>query len=125
MDKVEQTRPSKQEFVYQEDREEAIPPPLAPPKLDGIIAHLTRECGGNVHDKGVVNVMASSFNDSFYPKNAADLGTDSVYLSKNEPNSWICYDFKERRVIPTSYSVRLPEEGGFGQPNRRSWVIEV
>ena len=34
-------------FVYNESK-----------KLDGIIAYLTREYGGNVHDKGIVNVTA-------------------------------------------------------------------
>jgi hypothetical protein len=28
---------------------------------DGIIAHLTRECGGNVHDRHTVNVRRGSF----------------------------------------------------------------
>jgi hypothetical protein len=28
---------------------------------DGIIAHLTRECSGNVHDRQVVNVTSGSF----------------------------------------------------------------
>jgi hypothetical protein len=28
---------------------------------DGIIAHLTRECGGNVHDRRVVDVTCGSF----------------------------------------------------------------
>jgi hypothetical protein len=28
---------------------------------DGIIAHLTRECGGNVHDRHVVEVTWGSF----------------------------------------------------------------
>ena len=37
-------------------------------KLDGIIAHLTRQCGGNVHDKGIVNVTASSCYNKRQPK---------------------------------------------------------
>jgi hypothetical protein len=28
---------------------------------DGVIAHLTRECGGNVHDRDVVDVTSGSF----------------------------------------------------------------
>ena len=64
---------------------------------------------GNVHDEGIVYVTASSVykkNDSSnHPKNAVDLGTESKYYSNDEKDTWICYDFKERRVIPTSYSV--------------------
>ena len=97
------------------------------PQLDGIIAHLTRECGGNVHDKGTIKVTASSVNDShscYEARNAADLGTDSEFRSADRENSWIRYDFKERRVIPTSYSVRSFGFGpGYSHP--KSWVIEV
>ena len=126
-EKVEQSQPPKQEFVYHADQEGQSPPPLFPPKLNGVIAHLTREFGGNVHDKGIVDVTASSViddgynDDDYHPKNAVDLGTLSEsFWSENEENSWICYDFKERRVTPTSYSVRS-SDGIF----LKSWVIEV
>ena len=31
------------------------------PALDGVIAHLTRECGGTVRDKRIVHVMRTSY----------------------------------------------------------------
>ena len=51
-----QPRLRRTEFVYNSSK-----------PLDGVIAHLTREYGGNVHDKGIVNVTASSVknNDSY------------------------------------------------------------
>ena len=98
------------EFCYNEAR-----------PLDGVIAHLTRECCGNVHKKGVVIVTGSSkYVRGECPENVADVGTDSFYCSNFEPNSWVSYDFKERRVAPTSYSVRAHS---IGSP--RSWVFEV
>ena len=102
----------RQEFIYDESK-----------KLDGVIAHLTRECGGNVHDRGIVNVTGTSVCEG-KPENVADLGTDSLYWSRNRENAWICYDFKERRVIPTSYSVMscTDNRGGW---HPKSWVIEV
>jgi hypothetical protein len=97
----------------------------------GIIAHLTRECGGNVHDRNVITVTSGSFeretqganphsgvfdNKAEYAaKNVADLETDSRFYSafrekkKDIPharNNWLCYDFKERRTVPTYYTVR-------------------
>ena len=118
-------QPQKQEFLYHAEREGLLPPPVFPPKLDGIIRHLALQCCGNVHKKGIVNVTASSVLDSDYmscdPKNAVDFDRDSSFSSHNEPNSWICCDFKDRRVIPTSYSVR----SGYSPPYLRSWVIEV
>ena len=89
--------------------------------LEGVIAHLTRECGGNVHEKGVVEVTgSSSFLGYGHARFAADLGTGSSFISSDEPNSWIRYDFKERRLAPTSYSIRA---GNGSFPS--SWVLEV
>ena len=119
--------------------------------LEGIIANLTRKCGGNVHDKGIVNITTSSVfstkpdipeyerefldydisfeesdseYDEFPGKNAADLGIDTAFMSENKKDTWITYDFKERRVIPASYSVK--SQGDLpGGDHLKSWVIEV
>jgi predicted nucleic acid-binding Zn-ribbon protein len=64
---------------------------------DGIIAHLTRECGGNVHDHHVVDVTSGSFEKEteganphsgaydnllrYAAKNAADLEAASYFYS--------------------------------------------
>ena len=103
---------SRGEFVYDESR-----------PLQGVIAHLTRECGGNVHRKRIVNVTASGDgNEGFYPRNLADLESGSFFLSGDEENMWVCYDFKKRRVIPKSYSMK--SSGGLGVWPK-SWVFEV
>jgi hypothetical protein len=116
---------------------------------DGIIAHLTRGCGGNVHDRHIVDVTSGSFeketegtnphsgaydNDPRYPaKNAADLETDSIFSSAwrekedNIPhtrNNWVCYDFKRRRIGPTHYAIRTHNNGP-GGANLKSWLIET
>ena len=110
-------KPPGKEFVYDESN-----------PLNGVIAHLTRECGGNVHDKGIVNVTSSTFGSSACePKLAVNVlnpETSTWFASKNLPDSWICYDFKDSRVSPTSYSVRsFP----YGPRNNhlKSWVFEV
>ena len=77
--------------------------------LDGIIAYLTRECGGNVWYNGVVNG----------PRAVVDFDSEvETIISIKEP--WIQYDFKERRVTPTSYSIKVND----GWP-QRSWVFEA
>jgi hypothetical protein len=64
---------------------------------DGIIAHLTRECGGNVHDHRVVDVTCGSFEKEGHETNphsgayndlpqcaaehAADLESDLEFFS--------------------------------------------
>ena len=74
--------------------------------LQGIIAHLTQACGGNVHEQDVVKATASSFIAGREPQNAVDLGTISNFCSRNARESWISYDFRARRVLPTSYTIR-------------------
>ena len=89
--------------------------------LNGIIAQLTRECGGNVHQKGFVEVTASSVRRSDCDvRNAVELGTDAYFATKDESDRWLCYDFKERRVAPTSYSIRS-DNGWY----LKSWDLEV
>ena len=126
-EKVEKPHLPMQKFVYKGEieGEEDSPPPIFPPQLDGIIAHLTRECGGNVHDRGVVYVSASSIRrDDEHPKNVLDLMTNSAYVSCREKFAWVCFDFMKRRVIPTSYTLRS-HGGAKDEWHLRYWVIEV
>jgi hypothetical protein len=90
--------------------------------LDGIIAHLTQECGGNVAEQRVVRVTGSDVqrdHPEFAAKNAADLGSNSVFYSGSEPEQWLCYDFSDMVVIPTHYSIRAGEE-----MSPRNWIVE-
>ena len=92
--------------------------------LDGIIAHLTREIG-NVHEQGIVNVTASSTGaTACHPRYVTSLGVNLCFGSKNEPNSWICWDFKEGRVSPMSYSIMTILRGQ-GNRHLKSWALEV
>ena len=93
--------------------------------LNGIISHLRRECGGNVHMEGVVNVTASScYGEGCKPENAVDFNPNRPFASQDLPNSWICYDFKGRRVTPTSYSI-MSWAAVPGYNHLKSWVLEV
>jgi hypothetical protein len=89
--------------------------------LTGLIEILTQQCGGNVHDRGLVSVTVSGhFKDSF-PKNAANLGSDSSFFSVNEPNQWICYDFQRNiRIKPSKYLLRTDSNG----PCPKEWLVE-
>jgi hypothetical protein len=107
---------------------------------DGIIAHLTRECGGNVHDRHVVEITSGAFekeihgtNPKYAAKDVADLETDSDFFSayrekkKDIPhtrNNWICYNFKERMIAPTHYTIRTNNRGP-GGPHMKSWLVET
>jgi hypothetical protein len=100
---------------------------------DGIIAHLTTVCGGNVHDRRCVEVTSSRAADDdlgHAAKNVADMATKLEFRSAavasssdipHAPNNWICYDFKQRRVVPTHYAVR---SYGAGLAHLKSWIVE-
>jgi hypothetical protein len=108
---------------------------------DGVITHLTRECGGNVHDRGVVAVMSSEpFSDGnprsqcdFAAKNVVDLAAGSAFYSawrndeegiEHTRNNWICHDFKRRRIMPTQDAIRS-WSGSPGAAHPKGWVLEM
>jgi hypothetical protein len=88
--------------------------------LDGIISHLSHEHGGNVHDRGIVSISASSICEPYAPKNAADLETETYFESQCRPDQSLCYDFMNQRLIPTHYTIRTHPNNWF----LRSWTLE-
>jgi len=84
--------------------------------FSGIFDGLSKKLGRNMADSSDVDVTASSIlNSSHVPKNV--LKNDSIWYSQNLPNSWIQFDFKERKVSITSYSMN--------DKNRvKSWKVE-
>jgi hypothetical protein len=89
-------------------------------EFDGILSHLTKICGGNVHEKGIVNITSSSdgYNKCWQ---VADHGWNNYWYSNTVTNSWICFDFKDRSVSLQHYTLKSSGQGAhfFVQ-----WVIE-
>jgi hypothetical protein len=87
--------------------------------LDGIISYLTRKHDGNVQDKGIV-LMTSKSARSDDPRltlrNVTVLTDDSQFWSEDQPGQWVCWDFRELRILPTHYTLR-------SYP-LKSWVVE-
>jgi hypothetical protein len=95
--------------------------------FEGIIAHLTKQFGGNVHDQGVVRITAHralSDNPSYAPKNVGDVETNSLFHSAEDPNQWVCFDFKKMKVKPTYYSLRTHSSCP-GSCHIKNWAIEA
>jgi hypothetical protein len=84
--------------------------------LDGIISYLTDQCGGNVVAEEILTITSKSDGNNA-PSVIADLNSDSSYWSKCEPESWVCWDFREVLVCPTHYTIQ-----SWGL---QSWVVEV
>lgn len=90
----------------------------------GIIHQMTEECGGNVSDKGRVNVTSSSCLSTNLPKYAVDLDNNQTcFESNNEINSWLKYDFISRKIRPSYYSIRSRNTIK-GDHHPMNWVIE-
>jgi hypothetical protein len=77
----------------------------------GIIWQLSRECGGNVHTNGIVSITSSS--DGYNAcHQVVDYDWTGYWLSNNEANSRIQFDFKNRRILPSHYTLKSDNEGG-------------
>jgi hypothetical protein len=86
--------------------------------LNGMIRYLTRKHGGNVHDKGIVTITSKSV-DQAGSKNfsyLAALTSGNSFISKDEPDQWICWDFHDLRTRPTHYTIT--------SGSLKSWVVE-
>ncbi|OHS97925.1 hypothetical protein TRFO_35762 [Tritrichomonas foetus] len=93
-------------------------------ELKGIFYNLTAEHGGNLEEKGVIGVTASSISSEQLPKYSLDFESDHYYRSKNEPNSWIYYDFKEKEITLLHYSIRSLQLFGPFNNQPKNWVLE-
>jgi hypothetical protein len=92
--------------------------------LDGVIADLTRKHGGNVHERDIVKVSASSVSgnsSSYGAHNAVNLVNhqQNLFHSDSTANQWLCYDFKDRRIELSDYSIAAHTSYFL-----RSWIIE-
>jgi hypothetical protein len=94
--------------------------------LDGIISYLTSKCGQNVHDGGFIEVTSNGVHGSNNPKRATDFqNRNSFFYSTDEPNSWICYDFKNMEVTPSHYSILSYPARPNQHHHPKSWCLEV
>jgi hypothetical protein len=94
--------------------------PKSESSLEGIIAYLTAQRGGNVHDLGIVEIEASSRDSPLFEKYTADLRSPIYFQSNNKADQWLMYDFKNLRVKPTHYSIHAHSNNYY----LRSWVLE-
>jgi hypothetical protein len=92
--------------------------------LNGIISYLTKKCDGHVGDLGVISISASSLNSpQSYPlRNVADFENHTYFYTSDTPNSWICYDFKDRNIKPTHYTLRSRRDASGN--HLRFWTLK-
>ncbi|KAK8839050.1 hypothetical protein M9Y10_032516 [Tritrichomonas musculus] len=93
-------------------------------EFKGIMRHLTDETGGNIHDNGTIEITSNSVYSNYYPRNIVDFQSSNYYETNDQENSEICFDFKDREIQITSYSLKTYNYGQSGN-HLKSWVVEV
>ena len=93
-------------------------------EFDDIMRHLTKETGGNIHDNGTVDITSNSISGGCHPKNLVDYQTENDYNSTNNGDAYICFDFKNKAVNLTSYTMKSNNNSS-GRNTLVNWVIEV
>jgi uncharacterized protein YlxW (UPF0749 family) len=66
--------------------------------LSEILDFLAKSCGGNDQAKGIVNITTSTTESSFSCENITSQGWTDYWYSQDVPNSWICFDFKDKSI---------------------------
>jgi hypothetical protein len=83
-------------------------------EFGGILSHLRTECGGNVHEKGIVSITSSG--EVPCAKRCwqvTDPDWRSWWYTRNAPNSWIQFDFKERTIHLDHYTLKSDTDRWF------------
>jgi hypothetical protein len=86
--------------------------------FEGILCHLKGLHGGNI--RSAVSIDASS-RGTGDPYDVTNYGSQINWYTRSEPNSWLRFDFKDRRVLVNSYTMKSRYDGYYIP---RSWVIE-
>lgn len=88
-------------------------------EFNGILNHIVKTSPNEV------TFTSSSVYSSNEPQNVILFNDQNKYFMSNEDkDAWICFDFKDNRVIPTDYTIRSPTIWGDNSPEPQNWVIE-
>lgn len=91
--------------------------------FNGIIKYLNDKTNGNIINE--IDITSSSISLGNEPIKATLFDDLKSYFHTNgEENSYICFDFKDKRIVPTHYQLR---SGPWykNAHNPKNWVIEV
>ena len=89
---------------------------------NGIFAKLSELAKGDPHLKKVINVTASS-SDRNEAYQITDSRWNDFFFTEDIPNSWILFDFKDKKVHLTNYTLRTHKYGS-GTCHLKSWILE-
>ena len=92
--------------------------------FDGIINYLIKKSNNNIKD--LIDITASSMIDNsktYSPYNVCLFDDNEKYFeSEDQSNSWICFDFKDHKIIPSSYIIKSSKNQNNNYP--KTWILE-
>lgn len=97
--------------------------------FNGIMHYLTSKANGNIHDHGTIEITSNSIyetdsNGSYFPRNLVDYQNDNIYLSKDDGEAFVCFDFKDKSFQISSYSIKSRNKSAYNV-HLKNWAIEV
>lgn len=93
-------------------------------RFKGIITYLGNGNSKTVIDNKIVEFTSSSCaGNSHLPSFAADYENNNYFHSNYDQNEWLCFDFKERKVKPSHYSLKSYADSK-NYYNIQNWCIE-
>jgi hypothetical protein len=114
-------------FAAQSSGNSPMIPPEVPdlPHEYGICARLAERRGGNPAELGAIAIRGNSYDaarERLLPR-LVDYTWTKCWTSKNEPGSWVQFDFAPLTVLVARYSIKTyPVAKGFS--HLQSWVLQ-
>ena len=93
-------------------------------EFEGIIKYLINKTGGNIHDNETIEITTNNLNSSCPPENVVDFNNDNHFDPGNSgmKNSFVRFDFKDKLIQLTNYSIQSSNYNNMGLKN---WNVEV
>lgn len=93
--------------------------------FDGIFTFLRNSIPNcdNLHDINIVDIQASSSKGTFQPSILCKENPGWFWSSKEEPNQWVKFDFKNCRIRPDHYSIQTISNS-LSTKHLKNWVLE-
>lgn len=111
---------------YESVKKQGIMFPLLSNKnFSGIFNYLYNKTNGNIEDEIILTTTSEISNTSGNSISNAFLFNDILrdFVTDDNPNSWMCFDFKNSRVAPTFYTIKSTYLEQY-HIHPKSWVIE-
>ena len=80
----------------------------------------------NINDNGTIEITSNSILDptKYHPKNLIEFDKNNGYASKDDGNAFVCFDFKDKSIQLSSYSIQS-NSSGENYHHLKNWVVEV